>query len=336
MPDNILVIMITQRRLQHLLTLVEYAHFGRAAAALNISQPALTKSIQGLETELGVTLLDRKHGGVVLTVFGDLVVKRSKTWLTAEEDLRREIAMLAASDIGSLKVALGPYPSITSGFPAAARLLARHPTIRISVGVAGWREVADQVSTLAVDLGIAELSSLHGYEQFARESIGRHRGHFFCRPGHPLLGRGPVTLQQLLDYPWVSSRLPPRIASNMQQKLGAAGRIDPLTGDFVPAIEVDVPLELSRFLVDSDAVTVTILAAMQQELRTGKVALLPTVNLPIGTDYGFIYLKDRSLPPAALAYMDEVRSIETAIAKRETVLTARYLNTTQRANDENL
>ena len=45
--------MITQRRLRHLLLLVEYGHFGRAAAALNISQPALTKSIQALEAELG-------------------------------------------------------------------------------------------------------------------------------------------------------------------------------------------------------------------------------------------------------------------------------------------
>jgi len=103
----------------------------------------------------------------------------------------------------------------------------------------------------------------------------------------------------------------------MPQKFGAAGRIDPLTGDFVPAFEVDVPLELSRFVLESDAVTVTVLTTMQQELGAGKVALLPTVNLPIGTECGFIYLKDRFLPPAALAYMDEVRSLETAIAKRE-------------------
>jgi DNA-binding transcriptional LysR family regulator len=330
-----MVIVITQRRLQHLLTLMEHAHFGRAATALNISQPALTKSIQGLEAELGVTLLDRKHDGVVLTVFGDLVAKRSKTWLTAEDDLRREIAMLVGSDIGSLKVALGPYPSITSGFPAAARLLARHPTIRISVGVAAWREVATQVNALAVDLGIAELSNLHGHEQFAKESIGQHRGYFFCRPGHPLLACAQVTLPQLLEYPWVSSRLPPRVASGFPQKLGAAGSIDPINGDFVPAIEVDVPLQLSGFITDSDAVTVTMLAAMQQELHSGKVALLPTVNLPIGTDYGFIYLKNRSLPPAALAYMDEVRTIEAEIAKREASLAARYCKLTNQAATEN-
>ncbi|MGB9193487.1 MAG: LysR family transcriptional regulator [Azonexus sp.] len=70
--------MITQRRLQHLLALVEHAHFGRAASALDISQPALTKSIQALESELGVTLIDRKHGTVGPTVFGELVLQHSK------------------------------------------------------------------------------------------------------------------------------------------------------------------------------------------------------------------------------------------------------------------
>ena len=100
--------MITQRRLRHLLLLVEYAHFGRAAAALNISQPALTKSIQALEAELGVMLLDRKRGAVVLTAFGELVVQRSRALLNAEEDLLREITLLAGLEIGSLRVALGP------------------------------------------------------------------------------------------------------------------------------------------------------------------------------------------------------------------------------------
>ncbi len=75
--------MITQRRLRHLLSLVEYGHFGRTAAALHISQPALTKSIQALEAELGVTLLDRRRGSLVLTAFGELVVQRSQTLLHA-------------------------------------------------------------------------------------------------------------------------------------------------------------------------------------------------------------------------------------------------------------
>jgi DNA-binding transcriptional LysR family regulator len=85
--DKLLFIMITQRRLRHLLSLVEHAHFGRAAEALNISQPALTKSIQALESELGVALLDRKRGALGLTVFGELVARRSRALLDGEADM---------------------------------------------------------------------------------------------------------------------------------------------------------------------------------------------------------------------------------------------------------
>ena len=316
--------MITQRRLRHLLLLVEYGHFGRAAAALGISQPALTKSIQALEAELGVMLLDRKRGAVVLTAFGELVVRRSRTLLNAEEDLLREISLLAGLETGSLRVALGPYPSVISGYPAMARLLARRPKISVAVHVAGWREVVHQVTAREVDLGLAELSGVQADDQFATELVGRHRGHFFCRPGHPVLQRAPAELAGLMAFPWIASRLPSRIAANLPQPAGRAGRIDTLNGDFVPAIEIDVPLALAELLANSDALTIASLALMEQDLEAGAVALVPTTGINIQAAYGFIYLRDRSLTPAALAYMQEVRAVEAEIVRREEALARRF------------
>ena len=316
--------MITQRRLRHLLMLVRHAHFGRAAAALNISQPALTKSIQGLEAELGVTLLDRKRGAVTLTAFGELVVQRGKGLLNAEEDMLREITLLAGLEIGSLRVALGPYPSVISGYPALARLLARRPKISIAVHVAGWRDVARQVIAREVDLGLAELGGLPADDQLATTLVGQHRGRFFCRPGHPALKRGPVELAGLLEFPWVASRLPSRIAANLPQSVCRAGRIDALNGDFVPAIEIDVPFALADLLAGSDALALATLALMEQDLVAGSVALVPTAGIEIQAAYGFIYLKDRSLIPAALAYMEEIRVVEADVAAREAALSRCY------------
>lgn len=316
--------MITQRRLRHLLMLVRHAHFGRAAAALNISQPALTKSIQGLEAELGVTLLDRKRGAVTLTAFGELVVQRGKGLLNAEEDMLREITQLAGLEIGSLRVALGPYPSVISGYPALARLLARRPKISIAVHVAGWRDVARQVIAREVDLGLAELGGLPADDQLATTLVGQHRGRFFCRPGHPALKRGPVELAGLLEFPWVASRLPSRIAANLPQSVCRAGRIDALNGDFVPAIEIDVPFALADLLAGSDALALATLALMEQDLVAGSVALVPMAGIEIQAAYGFIYLKDRSLIPAALAYMKEIRAVEADVAAREAALSRCY------------
>ena len=316
--------MIIQRRLNHLLTLVSYGHFGRAAAALNISQPALTKSIQTLEAELGVKLLDRTQGAVTLTVFGELVVQRGKALLNAEEDLLHEIALLDGLEIGSLRVVLGPYPSVISGYPALARLLAQRPKISIAVHVASWRDVVRQVTAREVDLGLAELGGLQADDQFVTALVGQHRGRFFCRPGHPVLQRAPVEMAGLLEFPWAAPRLPSRIAANLPQSVCGAGRIDAISGDFVPAIEIDVPFALGDLLANSEALAIASLALMEQDLEAGTVALVPTTGISFQAAYGFIYLKDRSLTPAALAYMQKVLAVEADIVRREEALARRF------------
>ena len=312
---------MTPRRLRQFLALIEHAHFGRAAKALGVSQPALSKSIQLLESELGVTLFDRRTEGVVMTAFGQLLREKSQRLLMAEEDLRRDIALLAGGDMGALRVALGPYPSIASGYTSLARLHARHPQIKVTAHVAGWRDVAHQVATGAVDLGIAEISTLQGREEFTGELLGEHEGRLFCRPGHPLLSQHRLTLAQTLDYPWVASRIPLRLATHLlPATLGCAGAYDAVTGDFVPAIEIDVPMQIVRFVENSNALALGNLSTFEQEIIAGEIVPLPIHDLALRTHYGFIYLKERSLPPAVEVYMREVRAVEEEICQRESLL----------------
>ncbi|MGY2338941.1 LysR family transcriptional regulator [Pseudomonas sp. SDO5532_S415] len=309
---------MTPRRLRQFLALIEHAHFGHAAKALGVSQPALSKSIQLLEQELGVTLFDRRTDGVTLTAFGQVLQRKSQRLLMAEEDLRRDIALLAVGDIGTLKVALGPYPSVISGYPAIARLHARHPHLNVTAHVAGWREVAQQVASGAVDLGIAEISALQGGEEFNCELLGEHEGRLFCRPGHPLLSQRSLKRAQTLDYPWVASRIPFRLAGVLlPATLGCAGAYDTVTGDFVPAIEIDVPMQIVQFVANSNALAVGTLSAFERELLAGEIVPLPLHDQASYTRYGFISLKERSLPPAVEAYMREVRAVEEDVARRE-------------------
>ncbi len=129
-----------------------------------------------------------------------------------------------------------------------------------------------------------------------------------------------MELSQLLAYPWVASRIPPRLANLMPANLGAAGVRDAVNGDFVPAIELDVPMQIVRFLTDSDALVLGTLAIFERELLAGEVALLPQHVLNIQSNYGFFYLRERTLPPAALAYLEQVRVIEEQIRQRESQL----------------
>lgn len=316
--------MLTPERLRQVVSLAEHGSFRRAATSLQISQPALSKNIQALEARLGVPLFDRQPGGAVLTEFGRLVVEHTRDMLRAEGELLRQIQALAGLETGTLSVALGPYPSMVSGYAAAGRLLARSPQIALSLRVAGWREVTRAVAEREVDLGLAELTGALLDDTLETDEVAQHHGHMVCSPDHPLLRKPRVTLADALAYPWATVRFPPRLVAGLPRPIGAAGRIDPLTGDFVPAVEVEVPMQLARLVHGTPVLALGALFTVEADLRTGALAVVPLDSLPLHTSYGFIRRRQRPESPAMQAFMRELRAEEKAVAQREAALAREF------------
>ncbi len=316
--------MLTLARLHQFVVLAEHGSFGKAAAALAISQPALTKSMRTLETQLGVRLFDRHSRGAMLTDFGRIVVAHTKELIAREAELLRDVHLLAGLEVGHVDVWLGPYPSMMSGYAAAGRVMAAHPNLQAALHVGNWRDVTAAVADKRTELGIAELSNADQDERFATQAVGDHRGRVFCRRGHPLLQAKELTLPMLLDYPWASTRIPPRIAAAFPRTSVRAGRRDEYTGDFVPAVETDVPMQLAQLVQGNDVLAFGAFAMVEADLAAGRLAYLPTPRIDMRARYGFIHLRDRSLSPAAQAYMRAVLDEERACVEREARLERRY------------
>jgi DNA-binding transcriptional LysR family regulator len=313
---------VTATRLKHLMSVAHHRHFGLAAASLGISQPALTKSIQGLEASLGVKLLDRERSGVVLTVFGEMVLQHGRELLHGQSEMLRNLRLLANLDIGLVKATFGPYPSVISGYPAAGRLLARHPGLKFSLHVENWREARRAVLQEQVDFGVAELNELELDPSIEFEALAQHNGRFFCRPDHPLLAQRQIQLADLRQYPWACTRVPSRIATGFPRDACAAGHIDPLTGDFIPSVEIDVPIHLGSLIADNDVLVVASLALMERELEARTVSVVPSPTLP--GRYAIFWPRSRSPSPSMLAYMREIRAVESEFAQREAHLATVY------------
>ncbi len=313
---------ITDTRLKHLLSVAEHGHFSLAAESLKISQPSLSKSIQGLEAALGVKLLDRERSGVLLTAFGELVLEHGKNLLHRQLEMQREIKLLANLDIGLARVKLGPYPSIVSGYPAAGRLLAKHPKLRLSLQVQDWRDVFASVLEERADFGVAEMSAWDHDPRFETEDLNPHCVRFFCRPDHPVLNRGATALEELAAYPWVGTRLPKRVSNHFPSGPYSAGHIDTITGDFVPAIELNIPMNLGLFLPGTNVLAFASLALLESELAAGTA--VPVPGFTFESRYGFAHLKTRSMSPAARAYMAEIRAVEAEFVQREEYLANHY------------
>ena len=79
--------MITLRQLRYLAALAKHGHFGRAAESCAVTQPALSMQIRDLERTLGVKVVERRPGEVMLTDVGREVARRGEDVLAASRDL---------------------------------------------------------------------------------------------------------------------------------------------------------------------------------------------------------------------------------------------------------
>jgi DNA-binding transcriptional LysR family regulator len=113
------------RQLRHFVAVAERLHFGRAAAALHMSQPPLSRSIRALETRVGATLLARTRRRVELTPEGARFLEEAKRLLAQLERAVLEVGSMAAGAGGRLRlgfVSLADYgvlPGLLKAYKAA-------------------------------------------------------------------------------------------------------------------------------------------------------------------------------------------------------------------------
>ncbi|MEI2422586.1 LysR substrate-binding domain-containing protein, partial [Arthrospira platensis SPKY2] len=102
------------------------------------------------------------------------------------------------------------YAAEMSGVRAVAELASAYPGLRVRVQSRHWRDVERLVRERQVDIGFGEISHLMEAPGLRVEPVGRHEVLFFCSPGHPLLGRDAISVEDLDVYPLAFVPLPPR------------------------------------------------------------------------------------------------------------------------------
>lgn len=100
--------MVTLKELKYLDALAQHKHFGRAAAACFVSQPTLSGQIIKLEERLGLSLLERGHGGVLLTPAGERLLSKGREVLRAADEFDELAGELRDPLVGELKIGLIP------------------------------------------------------------------------------------------------------------------------------------------------------------------------------------------------------------------------------------
>ena len=149
--------MITLRQLRYLSALARHGHFGRAAEACAVTQPALSMQIRDLERTLGVAVVERRPGEVMLTDVGREIARRGEDVLTASRDLvdfaRHRSGLLTG------RLTLGVIPSLAPYLlPRILPLLqSRFPELRLELRETQTRQLIEDIKSGALDAAMLAL-----------------------------------------------------------------------------------------------------------------------------------------------------------------------------------
>ncbi|HET8757150.1 MAG TPA: LysR family transcriptional regulator [Solirubrobacteraceae bacterium] len=144
------------RQLEYFVAVAKHRHFGRAAEAVYVTQPALSQQVQRLEAELGIALLRRTSRGVELTPAGEDLLARAETILAEVTRARGAMDEHAGVVRGAVRVAATTadalhLPDILAAFHR------EHPGVRLALRHASAGEVLALVRRGAVDLAVLSL-----------------------------------------------------------------------------------------------------------------------------------------------------------------------------------
>src|SRR5262245_49846702 len=147
---------LSQDHLQAFATVAAAGSFTRAAAALHLSQPALSRRIAGLEERLEATLFERGRTGVALTAAGQRVLEFVRGQQAMEDDLLGALRPSRATYRGSIRIA--GVSSLVPGvvLPALGPFLREHPEVQVEVRREVDRGVIGALTSGRVDIGLSQ------------------------------------------------------------------------------------------------------------------------------------------------------------------------------------
>jgi DNA-binding transcriptional LysR family regulator len=187
--------------LEAFVAVAEQGGFGRAAEVLHLTQTGLTRRVQGLESVLGVQLLERTTRAVALTGAGREFLPRARRLLTDLRTTFTEVREGAGARRGDVTVACVPTVGVRYLADIIARYADKHPDNRVRILDHSSVDVAAAVLRREAEFGI-NISGTH-HPELAGTPLFRDRFALVCRRDHPLAKHRSVTWRQLEDHPLI-------------------------------------------------------------------------------------------------------------------------------------
>ena len=200
---------------REVVAIAERGSIRAAARALDVGQPALTRSLAELERELGLSLFERRARGVVATPLGQSFISRATSILHEVRRAREELAQLGGATTGTVTVGLSIAAHLAL-LPAALPLFTRrYPDTMLHIIEGFYPTLEIGLREGVVDFYLGVDPGRRVAPELSREIVSPNRRTVLCRTGHPLAG--VTTLAGLSGARWATTS----ITADAGDELGA-------------------------------------------------------------------------------------------------------------------
>lgn len=290
-------------QLRAFVSVVESKSFSGAAKALGLSQPAVTMQVQSLESETGVTLLDRRYRRVEPTEAGRTLLPFAQRVLEEIETARFQLEHLADHVTGRLEIAAsttpGDYviPSLLGAF------LAANPEVGVSLRVFDSAMVTEAVASGEAHVGMTG-AKVEAGARVVFEPMGADELVMVCLPSSPLAPPASLVMSDIVEESFIMRREGSGTRLVTEDALRAGG-VDP--ADLRVMAELGTSEAIVRAVEGGLGIGVVSRWAADKALRLGTVAEMQLAGFPVERPF-FAVVPRANLTRAAEAFVEHLRS----------------------------
>ena len=292
------------RKVQLFLAAARMGNLTEAAASLEISQPALSKSIKSLEKTLGVRLLERGRFGVSVTPFGQALMQHGQVIEAEMRNALGEIQAMRGAQRGHVLMGCGPTEA-TRLLPLALQALAqKNPDIQVTVLYGLNEALMPWVKQGEVDFALSSVPARASDTDLMHEALLTETATVVARAGHPLTQHKVVTPDMIIQYPWVLPR---------QRELERLAFDDYFVSHGLepPAAQVETTstVLMKSMVMQSDALTFIPTELIYWEVRAGQLQPLQATGNQWARRVGITRRRKGSMSPASQLLLAAVKSV---------------------------
>ncbi|CEP35876.1 MULTISPECIES: LysR family transcriptional regulator [unclassified Halomonas] len=285
--------------LQAFLAVADTQSFSRAAEQLHLTQPAVSKRIATLESQVGTRLFDRISRRIALTEAGSVLLPQARRILFSVEDSRRALANLSGQVGGKLTLATSHHIGLHRLPPLLKQYTQRHPEVTLDLHFLDSEQAYQGVLDGTLEMAVVTLAP-HPHEQLQVVELWRDRLCFACAIDHPLthqVSQSVLSLTDLCEYNCVMPGAKTFTGSLIAQRFSQAG--------------LELPVSMATNYLETLKMMCSVglgWSLLPEKMIDSELVELKVDTPPIYRPLGYLVHTNRTLSNAAQMMIEELEN----------------------------